>query len=57
MKQIQTSDIIGINDWVIGKGDHYGSIICDGKTNKPVALLEGRDSSELNKLSKKAEMF
>jgi len=48
-KHIQSSDIIGIDDWAIRKGHHYGTIICDGKTNKPVALLEGRDGSELKK--------
>ena len=48
-KHIQSSDIIGIDDWAIRKGHHYGTIICDGKTNKPLALLEGRDGSELKK--------
>lgn len=43
------SDFIGIDDWAYKKGHTYGTIICDGKTHKPVDLLDGRDGIELKK--------
>jgi transposase len=41
------SEIIGVDDWAYKKGQTYGTIICDGKTHKPVELLDGRDGSML----------
>ena len=39
--------LVGIDDWAYKKGHTYGTIICDGSTHKPVALLDGRDGREL----------
>ena len=36
-------DIIGVDDWAYRKGQSYGTLICNGKTHKPIALLPGRD--------------
>jgi transposase len=36
-----------VDDWAYSKGHTYGTIICDGETNKPVALLDGRDGASL----------
>jgi len=36
-------DIIGVDDWAFKKGQSYGTLICDGVTHKPIALLPGRD--------------
>lgn len=43
------SEIIGIDDWAYKKGHTYGTIICDGRTHKPIDLLDGRDGQELKK--------
>ena len=40
-------DKIGVDDWAYRRGASYGTIICDGDTHKPVALLEGRDGESL----------
>jgi transposase len=40
--------IIGIDDWVMKKGQRYGSIICDLQTQKPIALLENRTVQEVS---------
>ena len=42
-------EVIGVDDWALKKGSKYGTIICDTQTHKPVALLDGRDGSELKK--------
>ena len=36
-------DIIGVDDWAFKKNQSYGTLICDGVTHKPIALLPGRD--------------
>ena len=36
-------DIIGVDDWAYKKGLSYGTLICNGQTHKPIALLPGRD--------------
>lgn len=41
------SEVVGVDDWAYKKGHTYGTLICDGKTHKPIALLDGRDGSEL----------
>ncbi|MEL7567544.1 MAG: ISL3 family transposase [Dehalobacterium sp.] len=43
----ECGDFIGVDDWAYKKGHTYGTIICDGVTHKPVALLDGRDGSAL----------
>jgi len=48
-KESFASEIIGIDDWAYKKGHTYGTIICDGKTHKPIDLLDGRDGQELKK--------
>ena len=40
-------EVIGVDDWAYKKGQTYGTLICDGTTHKPIALLDGRDGSEL----------
>ena len=41
------ADIIGVDDWAYKKGSTYGTIIVDGKTHKPIDLLDGRDGASL----------
>ena len=48
-QEISCGSIIGVDDWAYKKGHSYGTIICDADTHKPVALLDGRDGSELEK--------
>lgn len=35
---------LAIDDFAFRKGDRYGTIVCDLRTNKPLALLNGRDT-------------
>ncbi|MDO0826093.1 ISL3 family transposase [Desulfosporosinus nitroreducens] len=44
---LKCSDFIGVDDWAYKKGQTYGTIICDGLSHKPIALLDGRDGSAL----------
>ena len=39
--------IIGIDDFACKKGHTYGTVICDGDTHRPVAVLDGRDGGSL----------
>lgn len=41
------AEIIGVDDFAYCKGQSYCTIICDGDTHAPVAVLEGRDGSSL----------
>lgn len=43
----ETGEVIGIDDFAFRKRHTYGTIIVDGTTHKPIALLEGRDGSSL----------
>lgn len=43
------SHVIGVDDWAYRKGVSYGTLICDEATRAPIAVLEGRDGSELKK--------
>ena len=43
----ECGEIIGVDDWAYKKGHTYGTVICDGDTHKPVALLDGRDGASL----------
>lgn len=36
---------LAIDDFAFRKGDVYGTIVCDLRTNRPIALLNGRDTS------------
>ena len=49
----ECSDFIGVDDWAYKKGQTYGTIICDGVSHKPIALLDGRDGSALKEWLKK----
>lgn len=42
-------EVIGVDDWAYKRRNNYGTIVCDSKTHKPVALLDGRDETELKK--------
>jgi transposase len=52
MEPVKT-DMIGIDDWAYKKGSTYGTIIVDGRTHKPIDLLDGRDGKELKEWLKK----
>jgi transposase len=41
------SETIGVDDFAYRKGKTYNTIICDGETRKPIAILEGRDGKSL----------
>ena len=41
------TDMIGVDDWAYKKGSKYGTIIVDGRTHKPIDLLDGRDAEAL----------
>ena len=41
------SDTIGVDDFAYRKGQTYCTVICDGETHKPVAILDGRDGKSL----------
>jgi transposase len=41
------TDMIGVDDWAYKKGRTYGTIIVDGRTHKPIDLLDGRDGKAL----------
>ena len=47
------TDIIGVDDWAYKKGSTYGTIIVDGRTHKPIDLLDGRDGKTLKEWLKK----
>lgn len=40
-------EFIGVDDWAYKKGHTNGTIICDGVSHKPIALMDGRDGSAL----------
>jgi transposase len=52
MEPIKT-DMIGVDDWAYKKGLTYGTIIVDGRTHKPIELLDGRDGKGLKEWLKK----
>ena len=41
------SDTIGVDDFAYRKGQTYCTVICDGQTHNPVAILDGRDGESL----------
>lgn len=43
----KSGDCIGVDDFAFKKGQTYGTIVVDGKTHVPLAILEGRDGSSL----------
>ena len=44
-----TGDSIGVDDWAIRKGHHYGTLVCDMESHRPIALLPGRDGDSLRR--------
>jgi transposase len=52
MEPIKT-EIIGVDDWAYKKGSTYGTIIVDGRTHKPIDLLDGRDGESLKEWLRK----
>jgi len=39
-----TSTVVGIDDWALRKGHHYGTVIVDQETHQVVELLKGRSA-------------
>jgi len=52
MEPVKT-DMIGVDDWAYKKGSTYGTIIVDGRTHKPIDLLDGRDGKTLKEWLRK----
>jgi len=46
-------DTIGIDDFAYRKGHTYCTVICDGTTNAPIEILDGRDGEALRGWLKK----
>jgi transposase len=44
---VECGEFIGVDDFAYKKGRTYGTIVCDGTTRKPVAVLDGRDGVSL----------
>ena len=42
-----TEDCIGIDDFATKKGSKYCTIVCNGNSHTPIAMLEGRDGVSL----------
>jgi hypothetical protein len=36
--------VVGIDDWAIKRGHHYGTIVVDLERRKPIAVFEGRET-------------
>ena len=47
MRAQECGPVVGIDDFSFKKRQTYGTIIVDGETHKPVAILEGRDGETL----------
>lgn len=41
-------EAIGIDDFAFKKGNNYGTLVCDLKTNKPIAVIKDRDCSTVS---------
>ena len=52
IKPVKT-DMIGVDDWAYKKGSTYGTIIVDGRTHKPIDVLDGRDGEGLKEWLRK----
>lgn len=44
-----TPRILGIDDWALKRGQHYGTILVNLETRKPVDLIQGRSAETLQK--------
>ena len=49
----ECGSVVGIDDFSFKKRESYGTIIVDGATHRPVAILEGRDGETLKAWLKK----
>ena len=47
-EEVPCSSTVGIDDFALKKGHHYGTIIVDKENHKPVAILKGRDGTTLS---------
>ena len=47
-EEIPCSSTVGMDDFALKKGHHYGTIIVDEENYKPVAILKGRDGTALS---------
>lgn len=48
-----SGDTIGVDDFAYRKGQTYCTVICNGKTHKPIEILNGRDGTELKEWLRK----
>jgi transposase len=39
--------VLGVDDWALKRGQHYGTILVDLETRKPVDLIQGRSAETL----------
>ena len=46
-EEVKCGSVIGVDDFAFKKRHTYGTIIVDGATHKPVAILDGRDGQSL----------
>lgn len=46
-EEYNCGSVIGVDDFAFKKRHTYGTIIVDGSTHKPVAILDGRDGGTL----------
>jgi transposase len=44
---------LGVDDWAIKKGQHYGTILVDLEKRRPIDLLQGREAAPLEEWLKK----
>jgi transposase len=49
LKVESTEECIGVDDFSTKKGNKYCTIVCNGNSHTPIAILDGRDGASLKK--------